>query len=100
MKMELKELFEQAVTNSKSLAEKPGNDVLLKLYAHYKQSTVGDVSADAPSNPFDFVAKAKHSAWEEMKGMTKEAAMQDYINLVTKLMTGAGPINTTAPSPF
>jgi acyl-CoA-binding protein len=81
--MELNTLFQQAVADSKNLPEKPGNDVLLKLYALYKQSTEGDVNIDSPSNPFDFVAKAKFTAWEELKGKPKEVAMQEYIDLVT-----------------
>ena len=83
--MELKEQFEAAVTNSKSLAQKPANDVLLKLYSLYKQGTEGNVSTEAPSNPFDFVARAKHDAWVELKGTTKETAMQQYVDLVTSL---------------
>jgi acyl-CoA-binding protein len=81
----MKEQFEQAVANSKMLAEKPDNETLLKLYSLYKQATDGDNTADAPSNPFDFVAKAKHSAWGALKGTTKEGAMQQYIDLVAAL---------------
>ena len=83
--MELKELFEAAVANSKTLTEKPANDILLQLYALYKQATEGDVNIDAPTNPFDFVAKAKFAAWDELKGTAKETAMQQYVDLVTKL---------------
>ena len=83
--MELKEQFEAAVANSKSLPEKPSNDVLLQLYSLYKQSTEGDVNVEAPSNPFDFVAKAKYTAWEELNGKSKETAMQEYVDLVGKL---------------
>ena len=83
--MELKNLFEAAVVNSKALPQKPDNDVLLKLYSLYKQATEGDISTEAPSNPFDFVAKDKYGAWEALKGTSKEAAMQEYIDLVTKL---------------
>ena len=83
--MELKTSFEQAVVDSKTLPEKPANDVLLKLYALFKQSTEGDTVSDAPANPFDFVARAKLSAWQEMKGTTKESAMQQYIELVASL---------------
>ena len=83
--MELNEQFEAAVSNSKSLSQKPGNDVLLKLYSLYKQATEGDLTTEAPSNPFDFVAKAKYAAWEELKGLTKEDAMQPYIDLVNSL---------------
>jgi acyl-CoA-binding protein len=83
--MELKQQFEQAAAESKTLPEKPSNETLLQLYSLYKQSTEGDNTTDPPSNPFDFVAKAKHEAWLGIKGKTKEAAMQEYINLVNKL---------------
>ena len=83
--MELKEQFEQAIANSKTLTEKPDNDTLLKLYSLYKQSTQGDVAGEAPTNPFDFVSKAKYNAWEGLKGKAKETAMQEYIDLVAKL---------------
>lgn len=83
--MELQELFDQAAAESKRLAEKPSNETLLQLYALYKQSTEGDNAGDPPSNPFDFVAKAKYEAWLGIKGKTKEAAMEEYISLVNKL---------------
>lgn len=84
--MELQQLFEQAVANSKTLSEKPSNEILLQLYSLYKQATEGDVTDDnAPANPFDFVGKAKFNAWSELKGKSKETAMQDYVDLVNKL---------------
>ena len=83
--MEIKELFESAVTESKSLPEKPSNDTLLQLYSLYKQATVGDNNLEPPSNPFDFVARAKHEAWSGLNGKSSELAMQEYIALVNKL---------------
>jgi diazepam-binding inhibitor (GABA receptor modulator, acyl-CoA-binding protein) len=83
--MELSELFEKAVSDSKSLSEKPSNETLLQLYSLYKQATEGDNTSDPPSNPFDFVAKAKYEAWSGQSGKTKEQAMQDYVSLVSKL---------------
>ncbi len=83
--MELTTQFEQAAASSKTLAQKPDNETLLKLYALYKQSTEGDVAGEAPSNPFDFVAKAKYNAWAELRGKSKETVMQEYISLVTTL---------------
>ena len=85
MDTELNTLFQQAVSDSKDLSERPSNETLLQLYSYYKQSTDGDASGDGPSNPFDFVAKAKYEAWAALKGKTKEAAMQGYIDLVNKL---------------
>lgn len=83
--MELKEQFEQAVAASKNLSEKPSNDTLLQLYSLYKQSTEGDVNADPPANPFDFVAKAKYEAWMGLKGKSNSDAMAEYVALVNKL---------------
>lgn len=83
--MDLKTQFETAVADSKTLSEKPANEVLLKLYSLYKQATEGDNTAEPPANPFDFVAKAKYQAWEELKGKTSETAMEEYVQLVTSL---------------
>ena len=55
------------------------------LYSYYKQGSEGDVNIDEPSNPFDFVAKAKYNAWHSLKGTAKEEAMQKYIDLVNEL---------------
>lgn len=83
--MELKALFEQAVADSKTLSDRPSNDTLLQLYSFYKQATEGDINIDPPANPFDFVSKAKYEAWANLKGKPKEAAMQEYIDLIEKL---------------
>jgi acyl-CoA-binding protein len=83
--MSLQLQFEQAVADSKNLSEKPSNDTLLKLYSLYKQGTEGDVNTEAPSNPFDFVARAKYEAWEKLNGKSKDEAMQEYVNLVNQL---------------
>ena len=82
--MELQQQFESAVTRSKELNRRPTNEELLLLYALYKQATEGDVSGERPGG-FDFKAIAKYDAWEELKGKSKELAMQDYIQLVEKL---------------
>jgi acyl-CoA-binding protein len=85
--MDLQEQFNQAAADSKNLNEKPSNETLLQLYSLYKQATEGDVNTDPPANPFDFVSKAKYEVWSNLKGKSKEAAMQEYINLVEKLKT-------------
>jgi acyl-CoA-binding protein len=83
--MDLKEQFEKAAIDSKTLKERPGNADLLQLYSLYKQATDGDVNTDPPDNPFDFVAKAKHEAWAGLKGKSREQAMQEYSDLVNRL---------------
>ena len=83
--MDLQKQFEEATANSKNLIEKPSNEVLLQLYSLYKQASIGDVNTEPPSNPFDFVNKAKHDAWASLNGKTKETAMQEYVDLVNKI---------------
>ena len=83
--MDLQELFQQAVLNSKTLSEKPDNETLLKLYSLYKQGTEGDTQESGPANAFDLVAKFKHEAWAKLAGTSKEEAMQLYVDLVTQL---------------
>ncbi len=60
-----------------------GNDTMLELYALYKQATVGDVTGDRPGI-MDLRGRAKYDAWAKRKGMSKDAAMQAYVDLVAK----------------
>ncbi|MBL7746184.1 MAG: acyl-CoA-binding protein [Chitinophagaceae bacterium] len=83
--MDLKEQFEQAAAESKNLSERPSNETLLQLYSLYKQGSVGDINTDPPSNPFDFVNKAKYDAWAALKGKSTTDAMTEYIELIRKL---------------
>lgn len=76
--------FENATARSKQFTKRPTNEELLQLYALYKQATEGDVSGDRPGG-FDFKAIAKFDAWEELKGKSKEQAMQEYVALVDTL---------------
>lgn len=80
----MKEAFENAVARSKGFTKRPSNEELLQLYAFYKQATDGDVSGERPGG-FDFKAIAKFDAWEELKGKSKEQAMQEYVKLVDTL---------------
>ena len=80
------EIFESAIDRAKKLPHQP-NDVLLDLYGIYKQATEGDVTGEKPGM-FDFKGAAKYDAWEGRRGMSKEEAMQAYIDLVDKLAAG------------
>jgi len=81
---ELEQKFEDAKKRVLELTEKPGNDVMLELYALNKQATIGDVNIDKPAM-FDFVAAAKYNAWNAKKGISKEDAQQKYIDYVAGL---------------
>jgi diazepam-binding inhibitor (GABA receptor modulating acyl-CoA-binding protein) len=82
--MDLKSQFEEASLKSKSLPAQ-SNENLLKLYSLFKQATEGDVNIEKPTNMFDFKGIAKFNAWEALKGISKEEAMQLYVNFVKEL---------------
>jgi acyl-CoA-binding protein len=81
---DLKAKFDKASEDIKQLKERPDNDMLLKLYALYKQGSDGDVTGPKPGF-FDFVGTAKYEAWAKLKGTKSEDAMQKYVDLVKKL---------------
>ena len=81
---DLKAQFEAAAAASKSLPERPDNQTLLKIYGLYKQGSDGDVSGSRPGFS-DMIGRAKYDAWAALKGTTKDAAMQQYIDLINEL---------------
>ncbi|MBF5002791.1 acyl-CoA-binding protein [Diaphorobacter caeni] len=81
---DLNATFETAVANSKLLTERPDNPTLLKIYALYKQATVGDNEEKKPSFS-DIVGRAKWDAWEKLKDTTNDEAKQQYIDLIESL---------------
>ncbi|AIZ46124.1 acyl-CoA-binding protein [Deinococcus radiopugnans] len=79
--------FVQAQQDVKALSKKPGNDVMLRLYALYKQGSVGDAGPDRPGG-FDFVGAAKYDAWNTLRGKSPEEAQREYVELVRSLQAG------------
>jgi acyl-CoA-binding protein len=72
------------VANSKNLSERPDNMTLLKLYALYKQGSVGDNTEKKPGFT-DMVGRAKWDAWNSLKGTSNNDAMQQYVDLIQSL---------------
>jgi len=53
--------FDEAARKVKTLPSAPSNDVLLKLYALYKQGSAGDVTGKRPGR-LAFRDRAKYNA--------------------------------------
>lgn len=81
---DLKDRFEKAVAESKSLPERPDNQTLLKIYALFKQASEGDNTGKRPGFT-DVVGRAKYDAWKKLEGTSSEQAMQNYIDLIENL---------------
>ena len=76
--------FDAALQRVKTLTRRPDNATLLQLYALYKQATEGDNTTPKPSLN-DVVARAKWDAWNKLKGVSRDDAMQRYAALVETL---------------
>ncbi|CAG8610658.1 13236_t:CDS:2 [Acaulospora morrowiae] len=78
-------LSKQFVSAYKFLNKHPNinisNDVKLQLYGAYKVATIGACNTPRPSL-LDFRGRAKWDAWNELGGISKEAAMNIYIEKV------------------
>lgn len=83
---DLKTQFEAAVQKVQTAEGdfKPSNDLKLQMYSLYKQGAEGDVNGKKPGT-FDLIGKAKWGAWEKLKGMSQDEAMQKYIDKVEEL---------------
>ena len=55
----------------------------LAIYSHFKQATEGDVTGSQPW-AVQLEARTKWDAWAKLKGMSKEEAMQKYIDLIAQ----------------
>lgn len=83
---DLKQRFEDAVRYVQSASGdfKPSNEMKLEFYSLFKQATEGDVKGKKPGLT-DFIGRAKYSAWENLKGMSSEKAMETYIAKIEAL---------------
>jgi acyl-CoA-binding protein len=83
---DLESRFETAVEEVRHLPQRPENEVLLELYAHFKQATEGDASGKRPGIA-SFVKRAKFDAWKGLEGTAREDAMRSYIERVQTLQS-------------
>lgn len=75
--------FNRAADYLQHLVSKLDQNTLLTFYGLYKQGTVGACNIPKPGI-FNMQARAKWNAWNDLKDMTQETAMEQY---VTKLNT-------------
>ncbi|WP_422092038.1 acyl-CoA-binding protein [Tenacibaculum ovolyticum] len=76
--------FQKAYKEASKLKEKLPPDVMLKLYAYYKQAVKGDHFSFNTNNGLRNAFK--FNAWMQLKGMSEDQAKQEYINLVNSII--------------
>jgi acyl-CoA-binding protein len=81
---DMKKSFEKAAADVQKLKKRPDDEDMLRLYALYKQASVGDVQGERPG-AFSFADRAKYDAWAKLKGTDSTQAMESYVKLVERL---------------
>ena len=76
--------FTDAQARVKTLSTLPSTGDLLELYALFKQATAGDATGARPGM-FDMKGRAKFDAWSGKKGISKDAAENQYVAIVDRL---------------
>ncbi|NLP57605.1 acyl-CoA-binding protein [Lutibacter sp. B1] len=75
--------FQKAYEISSKTDRKLPPDVMLKIYAYYKQATRGNNYSE-PSGDEELRNAFKLNAWIQLSHLTEDEAKQEYINLVNK----------------
>jgi len=88
---QLEKTFHAAVELIKSLPRtgnasfQPSHELLLKFYAYYKHATFGACKTSRPSM-FKVVERAKWDAWNSVRHMSREQAMNAYIDEIKNIV--------------
>ena len=82
--MDVDDDFKSAAERVTKLSRRPPNDIMLQLYALYKQGNNGDVSGERPGFA-DFEGRAKFDSWNKLLGKSRVDAKNEYIALVEQL---------------
>ena len=88
---DLKAQFEEAVELVRTAEGdfKPSDELKLKMYGLFKQASEGDAHGPKPGR-LKLIARMKFEAWESRAGMSKEDAMQSYVDEVSALKAKLG----------
>lgn len=90
---EIEKNFQTALAQSQQISGELDNDKKLKMYALFKQGTIGPCTGEKPSM-FNPAEKAKWQAWQSLGEMQQDEAKKEYINLINDLLKA----NPSAPS--
>ena len=84
MTVSLEMKFTKAFNDLSELEENLAPDIMLKLYAYYKQAVIGNTFSYG--GEVDVRDAFKFNAWTQLNGMTQENAKKQYIKLVKNIL--------------
>ena len=84
MSADLNIKFNKAFNQLSDLEEVLAPDIMLKLYAYYKQSVSGDTFSY--DGQIDVRDAFKFNAWTQLNGMSQDDAKKQYIKLAKSIL--------------
>ncbi|MFD0992311.1 acyl-CoA-binding protein [Tenacibaculum geojense] len=85
MTTDLDTKFKEAFNKVSKINKDLPPDVLLRLYAYYKQATKGDRFSVNDAED-DIKSAFKFNAWIQLRGMDENQAKEEYIELVNSII--------------
>lgn len=81
---DLDTLFAEAFEKASTMTEALPQDVMLRIYAYYKQATSGDIQIFNQS--FDLRNAFKMNAWMQVRHLTPDEAKKLYIETINSII--------------
>lgn len=78
-------LFQEAYEKASNMTEALPQDVMLRIYAYYKQATSGTVHINYNQN-FDLRNAFKMNAWMQVRHLTPDESKQLYIEIINSII--------------
>ncbi len=82
---DLDTLFQEAFERASNMTDALPQDVMLRIYAYYKQATHGTVQVNPYAN-FDLRNAFKMNAWMQVRHMTADEAKLMYIDTINSII--------------
>lgn len=76
--------FEEAFERASNMTEALPQDVMLRIYAYYKQATVGTIHANRMGS-VDLRDAFKTNAWMQISHLSSDEAKRFYIETINSL---------------
>ena len=77
--------FREAYEKVSNMTRALPQDVMLKIYAYYKQATLGDANKSYYQS-YDLRSAFKMNAWMQIRHLSADEAKQIYIDLINSLI--------------
>lgn len=87
MQTDLDKRFEEAFEQASKMEEQLPPDVMLRIYAYYKQATHGTIAMTREQSNNDLRNAFKTNAWMQISHLSVNQAKEKYIELIQEILS-------------